>query len=109
MAKAIKDGLNIDNKHGIKLWGLNGMPHRVDRPAIEWPNGNKEWQFKGKLHRIDGPAVEFANGEGNGWWIDGVEYEEEEFNNHPLVIAHREKKQFEKSINEAKQSNKVKL
>ncbi|WP_440080519.1 hypothetical protein [Ralstonia pseudosolanacearum] len=36
-----------------------------------------------KLHREDGPAVEWSDRENqwrNQWWIEGVQYSEEEFN-----------------------------
>ena len=45
--------------------------HRLDGPAIEWPEGNKAWFVNGKLHRLDGPAAEYANGH-KEWWVNGV-------------------------------------
>ena len=44
-------------------------------------NGQGEQRYSnayGKLHRIDGPAV--INGDRLGWWADGKEYTEAEFN-----------------------------
>ena len=59
----------IDN-FGTKRWYLNGKPHRIDGPAIEWANGSKSWWKHGRLHREDGPAVERINGI-KKWWING--------------------------------------
>ena len=58
----MKDGLIIDNKRN-KYWYQNYQLHRVDGPAIEYPNGDKEWYQNGLLHREDGPAVEYADGD----------------------------------------------
>jgi hypothetical protein len=32
--------------------------HRVDGPAVVFPNGSQFWYQNGKLHREDGPAVD---------------------------------------------------
>ena len=37
------------------------------------------WYKDGLLHRLDGPAVEYTNG-GKEWFINGVQYTEQEFN-----------------------------
>ena len=37
------------------------------------------WIKNGKPHREDGPAIEYASGK-KEWWVNGVEYTEEEFN-----------------------------
>ena len=57
-------------------------------------NDRTEWRQNNQLHRIDGPAVEYAdvkilwlidfkyqyrNGD-KEWWIDGLEYTQDEFN-----------------------------
>ena len=62
---------------GNKYWYLNGKLHRTDGPAIEYSNGDKSWYINGKLHRTDGPAFEWFNSK--GWWLNGEEYSEEEF------------------------------
>jgi hypothetical protein len=36
--------------------------HRVDGPALIYPNGTKEYYQDGQLHRMDGPAIEHADG-----------------------------------------------
>ena len=45
-----------------------------------------------KKHRLDGPAVIFTNGD-KCWYINGMQYIEEEFNTHPLVIEYAKSKQ----------------
>jgi hypothetical protein len=50
--------------------GLKGNYHRVDGPAVIWPNGTKEWYTHGILHRTDGPAIEYADGT-KVWFLDG--------------------------------------
>ena len=62
------------DKFGNKCWFLNGKPHRVDGPAIEFYNGSKYWHLNGKLHREDGPAIERADGS-KYWYVDGEEIE----------------------------------
>ena len=56
--------------NGTKEWYLNGKPHRVDGPAVEWANGAKVWYLNDKYHRVDGPAVEYADGT-EEWFLDG--------------------------------------
>jgi len=43
------------------------------------PNGTKQYTRNGKLHRTDGPVIEHADGT-KMWYIDGLEYTEEQFN-----------------------------
>ena len=66
------------------------------------------WFENGVQHRIDGPAVESSNGR-NQFYLNGEPLTIEKLNNHPLVIAHKEKKLLEQSINEPKQQRRVKL
>lgn len=48
--------LNI-RKNGGKFWYMNGVSHREDGPAIEWPDGTKSYYARGiKLKRQ--PIVE---------------------------------------------------
>jgi hypothetical protein len=68
-----KPTLEID-KNGTKRWLLpNDKFHRVDGPALEYPNGTKAWYLNGKFHRVDGPAVEHACGD-KLWWLNGKSY-----------------------------------
>lgn len=58
-----------------------------------WPNGTKAWYVNGKLHRMDGPAVEYPNGYRrrctsiSRYHIRGRPYLEKFFWQHPGVIA----------------------
>lgn len=64
----------IITKHdlGDKIEWRNkeGLLHRLDGPAIEWPNGVKEWYCNGVRHRLDGPALWLSNDSWQ-WWQDG--------------------------------------
>lgn len=51
----------------------NGDLHRVDGPAIQWPNGTKEWFLNGLPHRLCGPAIEYPDGQ-KDWFINGEEF-----------------------------------
>ena len=59
---------------GTKYWLLGGHLHRVDGPAVEFPNGNKEYYLEGKLHRTDGPSIEYGKGY-KRWFFYGEEIE----------------------------------
>ena len=74
------DGPAIEYPNGHKAWYLNGKLHRIDGPAIEWADGTKWWYLNGRHHRIDGPAREWSNGS-KDWFLNGERYTEEEFNN----------------------------
>jgi hypothetical protein len=55
---------------GTKQWrNKDGAFHRLNGPAIEYPDGSKWWYRNGRLHRDDGPAVELAHT--IQWWRDG--------------------------------------
>jgi hypothetical protein len=61
--------LEID-EYGIKSWKLNGEYHRVDGPAIIYPDGSEYWFLNGFLHRVNGPAVVNSNGY-KVWYLNG--------------------------------------
>jgi len=65
--------------NGSKHWYLNGAPHRLDGPAIEYINGSKLWYINSKRHRIDGPAREWVDRE-KEWWVDDKKVSEQEHN-----------------------------
>lgn len=75
-----EDGPAVEWPNGAKEWHVNGMLHRVDGPAIETPEGDKLWSLNGQHHREDGPAFELADGT-KQWWIHGVKLTEEELLN----------------------------
>jgi len=63
--------IELDNPDGaIKFYNEKGQSHRLDGPAIEYPDGHKEWWANNKLHRLDGPAVEWPDGT-KFWWVNG--------------------------------------
>jgi len=66
------DGPAIEWPNGSKEWCLNGNRHRTDGPAAEWTDGSKEWCLSGNRHRTDGPAVEWADGS-KRWYLNGKE------------------------------------
>lgn len=45
------------NNNGVKIWSIDGVRHRIDGPALEWPNGLKAYYSEGLCHRLDGPAI----------------------------------------------------
>ncbi|NJO58776.1 MAG: hypothetical protein HC836_10640 [Richelia sp. RM2_1_2] len=57
--------LTVDES-GNKEWRKDGVLHRIDGPAVIWPDGSKEWYKNGRLHRIDGPAIEWVIGTKDG-------------------------------------------
>jgi hypothetical protein len=58
-------------------WDTNKL-HRLDGPAIEWPDGSKVWLVDGKRHRTDGPAIEYADGH-KKWYVDGKQLTEKQW------------------------------
>lgn len=63
------DGPAIITAQG-EFWAKHGIRHRVGGPAVVYKWGDKLWVQDGKLHRTDGPAVECANGL-KEWYIKG--------------------------------------
>jgi hypothetical protein len=53
----------IYRNNGTKEYYKDGLLHREDRSAIEYPNGSKSWYINGLLHREDGPAIQEWTGE----------------------------------------------
>ena len=41
----------------------NDKFHRIDGPAIIFPDGTEHWFFHGELHRDGGPAIWYPDGE----------------------------------------------
>ena len=65
------DGPAIEYPNGRRDWYQNGLLHRVDGPAVESPNGRREWYQNDLLHRLDGPAVDRPDGE-RAWVQNGL-------------------------------------
>jgi hypothetical protein len=63
----------------IRWYNAVGHLHCDDGPAyISPPTGAKGWYRDGKRHRIDGPAMEWPDAK--EWWVDGRQFTEDEFN-----------------------------
>ena len=65
-----------ESADGRREWWLNGVRHREDGPAIEWPDGRRDWWLHGKRHREDGPAIELPDGR-REWWLHGKRHRED--------------------------------
>lgn len=67
----------------------SGDKHRVNGPAVEYPNGDFEYWLNGKKHRLGGPAVSQLCGNSVvlEYFIDGKKYQMDEYLKHPFVIA----------------------
>ena len=48
---------HVDEHGNESYFNAEGKPHRVDGPAVTWPDGTEQWCINGKQHRLDGPAV----------------------------------------------------
>jgi hypothetical protein len=60
MTEEVRDGRFV-NESGDICWYKNGLLHREDGPAIDWPSG---------------PGVGWSK----RWFLNGVELSEEQFN-----------------------------
>ena len=59
--------------NGIEKWSCGYKLHRVDGPAIIFPDGEQRWVVNGIWHRTDGPAAIQQNGDVS-WYLDGYNY-----------------------------------
>ena len=64
------DGPALTFPNGDEYWYLNGGLHRVDGPAIKHADGREECYLNGKRHRADGSAVKYTDGKVE-YWIEG--------------------------------------
>ncbi len=101
------------SRAGVKRWKVNGKLHRLDGPALEYPDGTHawyyydvvhradgpalrtqqksyEWRYWNKLHRLLGPAVEYDNGRVE-WWLEGKQLRFEEYIKHVPLIYQEER------------------
>jgi hypothetical protein len=69
--KNARNGLRV-LKNGARKWYRHGQLHRIDGPAVEFPDGSVSWYFKGKLHRDGGPAIVHDNGY-EAWYRHGMQ------------------------------------
>jgi hypothetical protein len=74
--------------NGVKRWrNEKNKLHRLNGPAIV-DNGYEAWWVNGKRHRLDGPAMTWPDGI-NEWWVNGKELTQQGFERHPLVVFYR--------------------
>ena len=66
------------DEYGTIRYTLYGRLHRLDGPAVIWPDGTQCWCLHGQRCREDGPAVFPADGD-EEWFINDKRYT---FNNY---------------------------
>jgi hypothetical protein len=49
----------------------HGRLHRVDGPAVIYPDGDRDWFLHGERHRVDGPAVIRRDSRHHEWFLHG--------------------------------------
>jgi len=58
----------VIDEYGNKRWyNENGLKHRLDGPAIFYPDGTQFYYQNGKRHRLDGPAIIYNDGTEEFW------------------------------------------
>ena len=80
------DGPAVEFPNGAKFWFRNGVPHRLDGPAMESTNGTKSWWINGERHNWNGPAIIRPDGT-EEWWVRGVQYSKEEVVNAMTIFV----------------------
>lgn len=64
-------------RSGMVMWSDElGRPHRINGPAIVFPNGSEQWYRHGELHREGGPAMIWV-GDSEAWFQNGVRHRED--------------------------------
>ena len=58
----------------------NKVSHREDGPSSIFSNGDETWCKNGLRHRLDGPAIDWPSHKVFKWYINGVEYTEQQYN-----------------------------
>lgn len=69
----IRNGKYVSENGEIRWYKSNTL-HRIDGPAIEYPDGSTAWFCNGVRHRAGGPAYLGADGTAQ-WWTKGVKVE----------------------------------
>ena len=73
-----EDGVELkrtEDSAGIIRYFANGGYHRLDGPALIWPDRAEQWYKHGKLHRDDGPAALWPERGIEVWYKDGKKYQ----------------------------------
>jgi hypothetical protein len=63
------DGVQLKQEICIRYY-VDGIPHRINGPAVEYLDGEKEYWLNGSIHREDGPAIIWDCGK-KEWWLNG--------------------------------------
>jgi len=63
----------VVNYDGTECWYLHDRLHRIDGPAVIYPNGVQYWYQNGLLHRTNGPAAIYPSGDPE-WYLNGRIY-----------------------------------
>lgn len=63
-----------------QAWYVNGLLHRLDGPAITNSDGSTMWYRDNKLHCESGPAASWPSKNHFEFYLEGIQYSEEEFN-----------------------------
>jgi hypothetical protein len=79
------EGPAVEYPDGGGEYWVDGKRHRLEGPAVEYSNGGKEYWVDGELHRLGGPAVEYSNGH-KEYWVDGEQFPEEEWKKKVTTI-----------------------
>jgi hypothetical protein len=74
----------------LKEWRVGIRWHRLDGPAIEWPDGSTSWYQYGLRHREDGPAIE--------WYFTDGSLMLRQWYYHDKQIMVKTQEEFEKLI-----------
>ena len=82
------DGPAVEWKGGSKEWYKDGVRHRLDGPAAEWADGTRIWFKNGEIHRLDGPAIEKADGT-KSWYNMGVQVKPDAAELYRLIMSHK--------------------
>lgn len=77
----------VINKDNEKYWYQNNVLHRVNNPAVIKLD-SELWYLNGRRHRIGGPSF-YGRGFESRWYVNGLEYDEQEYWNLPQLIHHK--------------------
>lgn len=92
-------GVHKNGNVSYRTWFLNGTEHNnLNQPSyLQYsPDGDLEWEeykVNGKLHRTNGPALQKftpAYESITEYWINGVEYTKEEYDNYFKGLENKE-------------------
>jgi hypothetical protein len=61
----------------INNWADN--PPQNYTGVVEYSMNIKEWYLNGELHRVDGPAIDYPLAGYQRWFLNGIEYSQEEW------------------------------